>query len=275
MMLLLAWLFLSFFLLSSKKQFIPDIKVFKKQYQELGKMSYEEKIVFLHFILLAFLWIFRTDITIGDLHIPGWSRYVPFGNYLNDGTVAIFIAVILFIIPSKENPSKRILAWDSVSQLPWDIILLFGGGFALAAGFKKSGLAEWFGKSLHGLDFFHPIFLIALICLLITFLTELTSNTATAEILLPIIAAVAVTIKVNPLLLMIPATISCSFAFMLPVATPPNAIVFGTKRIRMIEMAKTGFLLNFLGILVVTLIVYFLGSFLSGTDLSQFPDWAL
>ena len=167
------------------------------------------------------------------------------------------------------------MEWNAIAKLPWNIVLLFGGGFALASGFKESGLSLWFGHQLQSASFLHPILLVASICLIITFLTELTSNTATAEMLLPILAALAVAVKINPLFLMIPGTLSCSCAFMLPVATPPNAIVFGTERLRIVEMARAGFLLNLIGVLVITLTTYFLGRLVFGIDLTQMPDWAV
>ena len=164
--------------------------------------------------------------------------------------------------------------WGAASGLPWHIVLLFGGGFALASGFKDSGLSLWFGGQLEGLGALHPLLLIAILCFLLTFLTELTSNTATAEMLLPILAGLSVAVKLNPLLLMVPATLSCSCAFMLPVATPPNAIVFGTERLRISEMARVGLWLNLLGVLLISGAAYFLGEAVLGIDVAEFPAWA-
>ncbi|NIV04450.1 hypothetical protein GWN26_14745, partial [Candidatus Saccharibacteria bacterium] len=174
-----------------------------------------------------------------------------------------------------QKDTARLLDWQTAKRLPWGIILLFGGGFALASGFKNSGLSEWLGTQLHGVSNFPPLLIIAVICFLITFLTELTSNTASAQILLPVLASLAVAIKVNPLMLMIPGTIACSCAFMLPVATPPNAIIFGTERLRIYDMAKTGVLINFISILLVTLVVYFWGTEVFNIDLRIFPEWAI
>jgi sodium-dependent dicarboxylate transporter 2/3/5 len=188
--------------------------------------------------------------------------------------VAIFMAILLFAIPSRKS-GKQIMNWKTANKLPWNIVLLFGGGFALASGFKESGLSIWFGEQLSFAANFPPILVIASICFMLTFLTELTSNTATTEMFLPILAGLAITIEVNPLLFMIPATISASMAFMLPVATPPNAIIFGTNRIKMGQMARTGILLNLIGIVVVTLISYYWGQYVFNIDLSVFPDWAI
>lgn len=164
--------------------------------------------------------------------------------------------------------------WPTARKLPWGIVLLFGGGFALAAGFKESGLSIWFGEQLSFTSNFHPILVIASICFLVTFLTELTSNTATTKMLLPVLAGLSIATEVNPLLFMIPATISASMAFMLPVATPPNAIIFGTGRIHVFQMARTGVLLNLIGIMIVTLITYYWGRFVFEIAPGIFPDWA-
>ena len=164
--------------------------------------------------------------------------------------------------------------WEYSKLLPWNIVLLFGGGFALAQGFKDTGLSIWLGDQLLGLSAVHPLFLILSIALFMTFLTELTSNTATTQIILPVIASLAVSIHVNPLLLMLPATVSASMAFMLPVATPPNAIVFGSNRISVMQMAKTGLLLNLVGAIVIAIMTYFWGSSVFHIDLQTMPDWA-
>jgi sodium-dependent dicarboxylate transporter 2/3/5 len=184
------------------------------------------------------------------------------------------MAIILFLIPSKTKTGERLLDWPTARKLPWGIVLLFGGGFALAAGFKESGLSIWFGEQLSFTSNFHPILVIASICFLVTFLTELTSNTATTKMLLPVLAGLSIATEVNPLLFMIPATISASMAFMLPVATPPNAIIFGTGRIHVFQMARTGVLLNLIGIMIVTLITYYWGRFVFEIAPGIFPDWA-
>jgi sodium-dependent dicarboxylate transporter 2/3/5 len=189
--------------------------------------------------------------------------------------VAILMSVILFLIPSKNKESRRIMDWKTASGIPWNIVLLFGGGFALASGFKESGLSEWFGNQLSWAVNFHPILITLVICLFMTFLTELTSNTATTEMLLPILAGLGVATNMNPLFLMLPATLSASMAFMLPVATPPNAIIFGTNRLRIIDMAKTGLILNLLGAIIITLATYFLGRWIFNIDITTLPAWAV
>ncbi len=235
-----------------------------RQLQKLGKRSYEESVVLIVFVLLALLWLFRADLELGSYTLPGWAGILPYGTYLNDGSVAIATAVLLFIIPAGKGKGTTIMDWKTASALPWNILLLFGGGFALASGFKESGLSLWFGEQLTGVANLHPFIVILIICFIMTFLTELTSNTATTEMVLPILAGIAVTTQINPLLLMIPATISASMAFMLPVATPPNAIVFGTGKITMLQMARTGLILNIIGALVITAMMYFWGEFVFG-----------
>ncbi len=250
---LFTWLFL-FLLYKPKREEWTSINryLILRQLKELGRRSYQEGVVAIVFLLLTFLWLFRADLDFGTVVIPGWAGLLPWGQYLNDGSVAIFMAVILFLIPSKTGNGGTILDWKTASTLPWHILLLFGGGFALASGFKESGLSLWFGEQLTGVASLHPIMVIFCIALIITFLTELTSNTATTEMVLPILAGIAITTEINPLLLMIPATLSASMAFMLPVATPPNAIIFGTSRITIAQMARTGLILNLAGAIIIT-----------------------
>ncbi len=247
---------------------------FKNEYKALGPASFEEKVILVDFTLLALLWLTRSGIAIGDFTIPGWSSLFPNPKYLNDGTVAIGMAIILFLIPSKMEQGKRLMDWKTAAKLPWNIILLFGGGFALASGFKESGLSLWFGEQLSGIADFHPIIIIFIIAMGMTFLTELTSNTATTEMLLPVLAGLSVAVDINPLLFMLPATISASMAFMLPVATPPNAIVFGSNRITVMQMARTGLVLNIIGAIVITLFTYYWGSSIFHIDLNVMPEWA-
>ncbi|MCW8926851.1 MAG: DASS family sodium-coupled anion symporter [Xanthomonadales bacterium] len=250
-------------------------KEFRKEYQLLGPAKPEEKIVFVLFILMALLWIFRSGFNIGVVHIPGWSALFSQPKYINDGTVAILVAVILFVIPSSSSKGERLMNWETANKLPWHIVLLFGGGFALAKGFVESGLSVWFGEQLSGLAGTHPMVLTSVIATMMSFLTELTSNTASTEMILPIVAGMAVSIEINPLLLMIPATLAASLAFMLPVATPPNAIIFGTGRLHVMDMVKTGFLLNMVGVIVTTLVVYFWATVIFKIDVHSFPEWAM
>lgn len=247
---------------------------FKIQLAELGKMGFEEKIVMINFVIVAFLWLFRSNIDLGNITIPGWSSLFPESKYINDGTVAIIIAIFLFILPARGKPEARIMNWKTAEKLPWNIILLFGGGFALASGFKESGLSSWFGEQLIWVANYHPILVIFTIAILMTFLTELTSNTATTEMILPILAGLAISTNTNPLLFMIPATLSGSMAFMLPVATPPNAIVFGTNRLKVSQMARNGLILNLVGAIIITALTYWIGSWVFDIEPGVFPEWA-
>ncbi|MBN2772985.1 MAG: SLC13/DASS family transporter [Prolixibacteraceae bacterium] len=270
-----AWLLLFFMYKPKKKWKKLSREDFREEYQNLGKAKPEEKTVFTLFITLALLWIFRSGFDLQFVKIPGWSELFKNPEFINDGTVAIFIAVILFLIPSKTEKGERLLDWKTARKMPWRIVLLFGGGFALAKGFVDSGLSQWFGDSMAGLASVPPIILTLIIVGMMSFLTELTSNTATTEMILPILAGLAISIHVNPLLLMVPATLAGSLAFMLPVATPPNAIVFGTGHLQVKDMVKTGFLLNMIGIIIATLLMYFWGTVVFGIDVNVFPDWAI
>jgi sodium-dependent dicarboxylate transporter 2/3/5 len=206
--------------------------------------------------------------------IPGWEVIFKNPSFINDGTVAILFSLFLFIIPSRTKKGEKLMDWETAAKIPWGIVLLFGGGFALAQGFVDSGLSVWFGEQLAGLGRIEPVALIFANATLISLLTELTSNVATTEMILPIVAGLSMVIKLNPLLLMISATLAASMAFMLPVATPPNAIIFGTNRIRIIDMVKTGFVLNMLSVIIITLVMYFWGTEVFSIDVSVFPDWA-
>lgn len=257
-MLIFVWILLTKILYKDKFGIKIDKEVINQEKNKLGKIRYEEKVVLIIFIVTSLLWIFRAELNLGFFKIYGWSNLFPKSNYIDDGTIAITMATLLFIIPvKKENKEQNfILDYTAVNKIPWDIILLFGGGFALAEGFVSSKLSELIGKQFISLKNIDVIFLIAAVCFVLTFLTELTSNTATAQILLPILAAISKELQINPLILMLPATLSVSFAFMLPVATPPNAIVFSSRRLKIIDMAKTGIFINFFGIIVVTFIVW-------------------
>ena len=248
---------------------------FREQYQLLGRMGFEEKVILIDFVLLSLLWLTRSDIVLGGFVIPGWSGIFRDPEFINDGTVAIMLSIPLFFIPSKSQKGSFIMDWKYASQLPWGIVLLFGGGFALASGFKESGLSIWFGEQLSWVGVYHPLLIIFIIALMMTFLTELTSNTATTEMLLPVLAGLAAATEFNPLLLMIPATLSGSMAFMLPVATPPNAIIFGTGRLKVKQMAKNGLLLNLIGAVVISLATYYYGRYIFNISLDGLPNWAI
>ena len=271
-MLVAIWLLIYLMYRPREKWEGLDTAHFRKQYRELGAATPEEKIVFVLFILLALLWIFRAGISFDSFRIPGWSSLFGSPDFINDGTVAIFISVLLFIFPAPGHKGKRIMDLETMKKLPWHIVLLFGGGFALALGFESSGLALWFAHQLGWTKQIHPLLIMMCVVALMSFLTELTSNVASTQMLLPVFAGLAVSSGNNPMLFMIPATMASSLAFMLPTATPPNAIVFGSNMLSIRTMVRTGFLLNMIGILIVSLFIYFMaGNF--GMEAGKIPEW--
>uniref|UniRef100_A0A8C3JNK6 Solute carrier family 13 member 2 n=1 Tax=Calidris pygmaea TaxID=425635 RepID=A0A8C3JNK6_9CHAR len=259
----------------------------KEESKKLGSMKFAEIAVLIIFILLVLLWFTRDP-----GFIPGWAT-VLFNkgdtSYVTDATVAIFISILLFIIPSdisrNDSDNERtgskskirappaLLDWKVVHEkMPWNIVFLLGGGFALAKGSEESGLSSWLGTKLTPLQQIpHPAIAL-LLCLLIATFTECTSNVATTTLFLPILASMAEAICLHPLYVMLPCTLSASLAFMLPVATPPNAIVFSYGQLRVIDMAKAGFVLNILGVLTITLAINTWAS--SFFQLQTFPSWA-
>ena len=275
-MLVLIWLILTKVFFRVPPDVTVDRSIVDEEYDELGPISFEEKSVLIIFFLTAFLWVFRKKLNLGFVSIPGWSQLIPYPELIDDGTVAMVMAMILFLIPtrSKDAETATIMGPDVIKNIPWNIVLLFGGGFALAKGFQVTGLSTLIGNKFAGLAGMSPIVMIIIICFGLTFLTELTSNTATTEMILPILASVAFAMKANPLLLMIPATLSASCAFMMPVATPPNAIVFGSGRIKIAEMARVGVFINIIGVLVITALFYIIGTAVFSIDPGVFPEWA-
>jgi sodium-dependent dicarboxylate transporter 2/3/5 len=275
-MMVIIWLILTKILFRVPPHITVDKSIVDKEYEELGSMSYEERIVLVIFFLTALMWIFRKDLVLGFVSIPGWSQLIPYPKLIDDGTVALFMAMLMFLIPTRSFDAKSptIMGPDVIKNIPWNIVILFGGGFALAKGFQVTGLSALIGHKFAGIEGLHPLIMIFIICAGLTFLTEVTSNTATTQMVLPILASVAFDIKANPMLLMIPATLSASCAFMMPIATPPNAIVFGSGRIKIAEMAKAGILINIIGAIVIALFIYFIGTAIFGIDTNVFPEWA-
>ena len=273
---IIAWLLITRVFYPASSEITVDREVVRRERSQLGSVSFEERVVLGVFAATAALWVFRIDLQLGFLTIPGWSRLLPFPEMIDDGTVAIAIASILFFVPTQDRSrgDLRVMGPDIIPRLPWDIVLLFGGGFALAAGFQQTGLAQIIGRQFELLANLPTVLTILLVCLTLTFLTELTSNLATTEMILPILAAVAVVTELHPLILMIPATLSASCAFMMPVATPPNAIVFGSGRLTVGEMARVGIVLNLIGALVITALVLTVGTVVFDIDPSVVPDWA-
>lgn len=275
-MLPLVWLLLTRVLFHFRDLHFADAHdEIRGRIDALGVMNRGEKIVLVVWAITALGWIFRKNIELGAFTIPGWSTLLPESGFVRDSTVAIAASVLLFAIPVDLKKREFALDWDWAKRIPWDVLILFGGGLAIAGAFRDTGLVGWIGDKLVLLDGVHPFLVVLAIATMLTFLTELTSNVATTTIMLPILGgAAAQAIGVNPLLLMIPAAISASCAFMLPVATPPNAIVFGGGRIHVHQMARAGFLINLCGILVVTCITYFLATAVFGIVMGEVPDWA-
>lgn len=241
-----------------KDKMIKSKSVIREEILKLGKMNRGELYTLIVFCATALAWIFRTDITIGTFKIPGWTNLLGVEKWVHDSTIAMIGAMLLFITPSEIKKYQFVLDWEWAKRIPWGILLLFGGGFALASSFQATGLDTWIGGVFHSLPSISIFALIVFTCLFLTFLTEITSNTATITMMLPVLAALALSMKINPFIIMIPATISTSFAFMMPVATPPNAIVFGSEYITIPKMAKVGFVLNLIGVVIVTLAMYLL-----------------
>ncbi len=237
---------------------------FEEEYRSLGKMTFEERMIAILFATMAVLWFTRGKLEVGSLSFPGWASLFPNPDYFQDGTVAIFMATLLFLIPSKNRKGDLLMEWGSVKRLPYNIILLFGGGFALAKGFMVSGLTDHLALKLEVVGTLPLVALVLAICLFMTFVTEVTSNMATTQLILPILAAIAIGANIDPMLMMIPATFSASFAFMLPVATAPNTIIFGSEKVTIKEMATTGFYLNLAGVVIMTLAMVVYGRWIFG-----------
>lgn len=258
---IITWFYLVKFAYPSKLKELPGGRaVLDEEKAKIGKASIEEKMVLVIFILAAFSWITRTFLL---------ARFI---DGLSDGVIAMLFAIILFIIPSVNKKGDHLLDWDTGVKLPWGILLLFGGGLAIADGFVSSELSVWIGSQLIGLSGVHIFIVILIVAGLVIFLTEITSNTATASMMYPIMASLAVALGFHPYALMIAAGVAASCAFMLPVATPPNAVVFGSGYLRIPDMAKAGFALNVIGMLLVTIAIYFLLPMVWGIDLTTIPD---
>jgi solute carrier family 13 (sodium-dependent dicarboxylate transporter), member 2/3/5 len=233
-----------------------DQSVIKDELKGLGKMSPGEKRVMYVFFLAIFGWVFREDFVFGSFVIPGWSSVLGLNNYVHDSTVAMICALLLFMIPAEKN--KRIINWKEAGSIPWGVVMIVGGGYAVADGFKVTGLATWLGHTLVFISNYPSIIVLIIVVTFVLFFTEVNSNTATANIFLPVLASLAVAGNSNPLLLMIPATIASSFAFMMPAGTGPNTVIFASERITIAEMAKCGLWLKLITVVLLILILYFI-----------------
>ncbi len=247
-------------------------QVIREERQKLGPMHRGEIYVAIIFVLTALGWIFRKSLSIGNFTIPG--LVTVFESVNSDATIAVGAAILLFAIPVDIKKREFVLDMKTALKIPWDILLIFGGGICLANGFTESKLSEWIATQLNFLSGYHP-FIIVLVCVAsVTFLTEVTSNSACATIFIPIMAALAVGIGQHPYLLMIPTCVATSMAFMLPVATPPNAVVFGSGYISIQQMSRTGFWMNLVAITIITFISVTLITSILGIELNTVPQWA-
>jgi sodium-dependent dicarboxylate transporter 2/3/5 len=226
----------------------------------LGPLRPREKRVAVLFSLTALAWITRAGLDFGKLAIPGWSALLPDPNLVSDAVPAVAAAIVATLLPSGDRDGLRLLRWREIQHgVPWGVLLLFGGGFAIADGVRASGLDQWMAGRLQGLaDLPLPLVVLS-VCLITTFATELTSNTATATLLMPVMAALSAVLDVHPYLLMVPATLSASCAFMLPVATPPNAVVIGSGKVTARDLCREGIWLNLAGAVLITIAVLTFG----------------
>jgi sodium-dependent dicarboxylate transporter 2/3/5 len=277
-----------------------DKRFFLDRLSALGPPTYAEKWMMTVFATTAALWMFRSGLDFGfGFEIPGW-KHLAAGwlqnvlgtqsgsealtlkdatRYINDSTVAMVMCIVMFLIPIRSESSGRthLMDWKTLDKMPWGILLLFGGGFALADAFQSTGLSAWIGDAAGSLFQSLPtMVIVAGVCLMITFLTEFTTNIATVAAFMPVLAALAVNLEVDPRLIMVPAALSASCAFMLPIATPPNAIVFGSGRLRTQDMAKNGVFLNLIGVVLITAVTFTWALPRLGLDGDAAkPDWAV
>ena len=259
-LLIISWFYITHIAFNFKqKEFPGGKKEIQRLITELGPMKREEKIVMSVFIITAICWITRSFIL--EKFLPG----------IDDTIIAMIAGITLFTLSSGEE-GKRIIHWKEAVKMPWGIILLFGGGMALASGFEVTGLAQWFGMQMTLLEALPLLLLILIVIFSVNFITELTSNLATTAMLLPILAPIALKLDLNPYMLLVATTVAASCAFMLPVATPPNAVVFGSGYLRIPDMVKTGIWMNLISILILTAMVYLLLPFLWDFDPFGFSE---
>ena len=261
-LLLFTYFTLSFYYLRKVKLNF-DRSYFDSQLKKLGIFSYEEKIVFALFSFCVVLWLSREKIQLGSFIFHGWGNLfdeIKFDGIkikmVGDASVAILAAILLFIIPSKKEKGRALLQWEDAQRLRYDIILMFGGGFALAYGFKVSELDKWLADSLFIVKGMHPVILTLAICTVVCLISEFASNIASIQLVMPIMIAMQPKLGIPALQLLIPATFAASLGFILPVATAANTIVFGTKKIHIRDMLNVGIILDLGGIILITLFTY-------------------
>ena len=249
LLLAISWVYLTKVAFKFKQnEFNKGKEEINRQLEELGSISYEEKIVLSVFVLTGLAWILRTYLL---------NKFIP---NLDDSIIALISGISLFLFQAnnQEGKKEKIMNWEDAVKLPWGILLLFGGGLAIAQGFQSSGLANWIAENLTQLNGFSLFIILLVVITAVNFLTEITSNLATTAMLLPILAPTAFILGVHPYVLMVGATLAASCAFMLPVATPPNAVVFGSNYLKISDMVRVGILMNIISIIIIFMMVYFI-----------------
>ena len=249
LLLAISWIYLTKVAFKFKQnEFNEGKEEINRQLEELGPISYEEKIVLSVFVVTGLAWILRTYLL---------NKFIP---NLDDSIIALISGISLFLFQAnnQEGKNEKIMNWEDAVKLPWGVLLLFGGGLAIAQGFQSSGLANWIAENLTQLNGFSLFIILLVLITAVNFLTEITSNLATTAMLLPILAPTAVILGVHPYILMVGATLAASCAFMLPVATPPNAVVFGSNYLKISDMVRVGILMNIISIIIIFMMVYFI-----------------
>lgn len=251
----LRWMFFRSF-----NETVVSANYFKMKLQELGAWSQEERRVAWIFVGTVLLWFTRADIEFGSFAIRGWSSLlVGYEAYVDDGTIAVLAALLLFLMPASDGKS-RLMTWTDAKRIPFEIILLFGGGFALAFGFEASGLSKVMAGSVAALNI-HPVMIVLVVVTMICIISEFASNVATIQLMIPLLISGFAGTAIHPLFILVPATLAASLGFMMPIATPPNTIAYGTKMIHAKDLAKAGLVVNIAGILGIMLVAYLLYAF--------------
>ncbi len=270
-----AWLLLTRVALrGSLSDFRGAEKALGEEKKSLGAISRPELYVLRVFMAAVVGWVTRSTIDIGSVRVKGWESILGLEGMVHDATVAIAAAIALFMIPVSGR-KETILDWRTAKDIPWGILVLFGGGIALGSSILESGLATKVASSISALGRVPTLFMIVVSAALVSGLTEITSNTAIATIMLPVLASTALGMSIHPFALMIPAAISASCAFMMPVATPPNAIVYSTGAIPISGMVRIGLMMNVLGVLIVALLMYIFADPVLGGIFAGLPGWAV
>ncbi|MEQ9403935.1 MAG: SLC13 family permease [Cyclobacteriaceae bacterium] len=259
LLLFICWKFLTKYTLNlEEKEFPGGKEQIKKLRSELGKITREERSVLIVFIMTAVCWMGRSLI----------QKVIP---TIDDTIIAVIAGTVLFVIPTGKK-GEMLIKWEEAVKIPWGIILLFGGGMALAKGFTSTGLAEWIALQMSNMQGLSLLLLILVLVAIVNFLTEITSNLATTAMLLPILAPMALAFDLHPYMILVSVTIAASCAFMLPVATPPNAVVFGSGYLRIPDMIRAGIFMNVISILIITIFTYYFLPVVWGFDPGQFPE---